>query len=252
MPDQTMGGTGGQGAAGYPAKVEPCRPGGYARAMSVFPQFPPSAFTREDEDDDADFYVDARLTTHIDETAIAALTDYYRQTLPPGGALLDLMSSGVSHLPPEVAYGEVIGHGMNAQELAANPRLSRGFVQDLNATPKLDMADASLDAAMICVGVQYLQQPVAVLAEVARVLRPGAPLIISYSNRCFPTKAVAIWLGVGPQGHARLMLRLVSGLGRFGDEFAVQDWRRFRGRRGALLGGSATQDLVGAERPQTG
>jgi hypothetical protein len=43
------------------------------------------------------------------------------------------------------------------------------------------------------VSVQYLQRPVEVFREVGRVLRPGAPFIVSFSNRCFPTKAVAIW-----------------------------------------------------------
>lgn len=186
--------------------------------MSPFPQLPPNAFAREDDEDDADFYAQARLKTHIDEAAIAALTGFYRRALPAGGALLDLMSSWVSHLPPEVAYGEVIGHGMNAEELAANPRLSRWFLQDLNRAPRLDLADASLDAAMICVGVQYLQQPLAVLAELARVLRPGAPLVVSYSNRCFPTKAVAIWRGVGPEGHARLIELYLEGAGFIGIE----------------------------------
>ncbi|WP_340644341.1 methyltransferase domain-containing protein [Phenylobacterium sp.] len=173
--------------------------------MSALSHLPPGAFAKEDSGDDAAFYAEARLKTHIDDAAIGALTDFYRVVLPPGGALLDLMSSWVSHLPPEVVYGEVIGHGMNTEELAANPRLSRGFVQDLNRAPRLDLADASLDAAMICVGVQYLQQPVAVLAEVGRALRPGAPLVVSYSNRCFPTKAVAVWRTLGPQGHARLI-----------------------------------------------
>jgi hypothetical protein len=166
---------------------------------------PPGAFAKEDPGDDADFYAEARLETHIDDTAIAALTDFYRLVLPPGGVVLDLMSSWISHLPAEVAYGEVIGHGMNAEELAANPRLDRWFIQDLNQDPVVPLGDASLDAAMICVGVQYLQQPVAVMSELARVLRPGAPLVISFSNRCFPTKAVAIWLNLGPQAHARLV-----------------------------------------------
>ncbi|MDO8910913.1 MAG: methyltransferase domain-containing protein [Phenylobacterium sp.] len=173
--------------------------------MSPLSQLPPDAFAREDEGDDAAFYAQARLKTHIDEAAIAALTGFYRQVLPAGGAVLDLMSSWVSHLPPEVAYGEVIGHGMNPEELAANPRLTRWFVQDLNRDPRLDLADKSLDAAMICVGIQYLQQPVDVLAQVVRTLRPGAPLVVSYSNRCFPTKAVAVWRDLGPQGHARLI-----------------------------------------------
>lgn len=179
----------------------------------VFPQLPPGAFDKEDPDDDAAFYVEPRLTTHIDDAAIAALTDFYRRLLPPGGALLDLMSSWVSHLPPEVTYGEVIGHGMNAAELAANPRLSRWFVQDLNREPVLPLADDSLDAAMICVGVQYLEQPVAVLADLARVLRPGAPALISFSNRCFPTKAVGIWRALDGAGHARLIELYLRGAG---------------------------------------
>jgi len=119
--------------------------------------------------------------------------------------LLDLMSSWVSHLPPEIEYAEIIGHGMNEAELAANPRLGRRFVQDLNKNPRLPLEDASIDAAIICVSVQYLQHPLAVLREVARVLRPGGPIVISFSNRCFWTKAVAIWRGLDDSGHARLV-----------------------------------------------
>jgi SAM-dependent methyltransferase len=174
-------------------------------ADNALPNFPPGAFVKEDLGDDADFYAEARLETHIDDPAIAALTDFYRVALPPGGVVLDLMSSWISHLPDDVAYGEVIGHGMNAEELAANPRLDRWFIQDLNQDLVLPLAEASLDAAMICVGVQYLQQPVAVMADIARTLRPGAPLVISFSNRCFPTKAVAVWLNLGPRDHARLV-----------------------------------------------
>jgi hypothetical protein len=76
------------------------------------------------------------------------LTEFYRVTLPACGVLLDLMSSWVSHLPPEIDYAEVIGHGMNATELAANPRLSRWFIQNLNRDPRLPLADDSIDAAM--------------------------------------------------------------------------------------------------------
>jgi SAM-dependent methyltransferase len=166
---------------------------------------PPWAFDKEDAGNDLDFYAEARLVTHIDDGAIAALTQLYRALLPPGGAICDLMSSWVSHLPDDVAYAEVIGHGMNAEELAANPRLTRWFVHDLNADPRLPLDDASLDAALICVGVQYLQNPVPVLADVRRTLRPGAPLIVSFSNRCFPTKAVAVWLRLNDAGHAALV-----------------------------------------------
>jgi hypothetical protein len=166
---------------------------------------PQGALSKIDTEEDEIFYEPPRLVCHIDDGAIAALTQLYCEVLPPGGVLLDLMSSWVSHLPPETEYAEVIGHGMNATELAANPRLNRWFVQNLNRDTGLPLADNSIDAAMICVSIQYLQQPVAVLRDVARVLRPEAPLVISFSNRCFWTKAVAIWRSLDDDGHARLV-----------------------------------------------
>jgi hypothetical protein len=174
---------------------------------------PPGAFARLDETDDALFYEPPRLVHHIDDGAIAALTELYRTVLPAGGALLDLMSSWVSHLPPEIEYGDIVGHGMNAEELAANPRLTRWFVQDLNKDPHLPLPDASFDAAMICVSIQYLQQPVAVLRELRRVLRPGMPLVVSFSNRCFWTKAVAVWRALDDRGHAALVERYLEQAG---------------------------------------
>src|SRR5215475_636620 len=116
---------------------------------------PRDAFTKLDAEDDAIFYEPPRLVCHIDDGAIAALTGFYRSVLPPGGSLLDLMSSWVSHLPPEIGYREVIGHGMNGAELAANPRLSRWYIQNLNRDSVLPLTDGSVDAAMICVSIQY-------------------------------------------------------------------------------------------------
>jgi hypothetical protein len=166
---------------------------------------PPGAFDRIDESDDALFYDEPRLVYHIDEGAVAALTRFYRSVLPQGGVLLDLMSSWVSHLPADIAYAEIIGLGLNGAELAANPRLGRRFVQDLNRQPALPLADAAVDAAMICVSIQYLQQPLAVLREVLRALRPGGPVVIGFSNRCFWTKAVAVWRALDDDGHAELV-----------------------------------------------
>ena len=174
---------------------------------------PQGAFTKIDAEDDELFYEPPRLVCHIDDGAITALTEFYREALPAGGVLLDLMSSWVIHLPAEIGYDEVIGHGMNAAELAANPRLTRWFVQNLNRDTKLPLADTTVDGAMVCVSIQYLQQPVAVLREVARVLRPGAPLVISFSNRCFWTKAVAIWRALDDSGHARLVERYLRHAG---------------------------------------
>src|SRR6185437_16192953 len=90
-------------------------------------ELPDGAFRRIDEEEDAYFYEMPRLVYHIDEYAVAALTDFYRLMLPAGGVLLDLMSSWVSHLPPDIAYADIVGHGMNTAELEANPRLGRRF-----------------------------------------------------------------------------------------------------------------------------
>lgn len=169
------------------------------------PELPPEAFAKEDLSPDPQFYAQPRFVTHIDDRAIAAVTALYRELFPAGGTVLDLMGSWVAHLPPDIAYAEVIGHGLNEAELKANPRYTRWFVQDLNADPVLALGDASVDAAAICVSVQYLQHPVAVFREVQRVLKPGGPLAITFSNRCFPTKAVAIWLGLPMGQHDRLV-----------------------------------------------
>ena len=173
--------------------------------MKQLPGLPEGAFDKADPSPDSVFYDFPRFVTHIDDGAIAAVTQMYRETLSAGGAILDLMSSWVSHLPEDVAYAAVVGHGMNAGELAANPRLARWFVQDLNADPVLPLETGSFDAACLCVSVQYLQRPVEVFREAARVLRRGAPFVVSFSNRCFPTKAVAIWQSLSGPDQQRLV-----------------------------------------------
>ncbi|WP_428391674.1 methyltransferase domain-containing protein [Lichenicoccus sp.] len=175
--------------------------------------FHPRAFDKADASPDSLFYAEPRFVTHLDDAAIRAVTALYRTVLPEGGVILDLMSSWVSHLPEEMAFEQVIGHGMNEAELAANTRLDRYFVRDLNREPSLPLADHSLDAACLCVGVQYLQYPVTVFRDLARCLRPQAPLVISFSDRCFPTKAVAIWQALDNPDRQRLLATL---LGRAG------------------------------------
>jgi SAM-dependent methyltransferase len=165
---------------------------------------PPEAFAKADPSSDDLFYAEPRFVTHIDDLAIAALTAFYGELLQQGGAVLDLMSSWVSHLPQNF-LGHVTGHGMNAEELDANPRLDAWFVQNLNDICELPLGDAMFDAALCCVGVQYLAEPDKVFGELSRVLRPGAPVAISFSNRCFPTKAVAIWRALDAHGHAELV-----------------------------------------------
>ncbi len=162
-------------------------------------------FTRVDESDDGLFYTLPRLVTHIDEAACAALAAHYHRLLPAAGDILDLMSSWVSHLPEKTAYRSVTGLGMNQAELDANPRLTKRVIHDLNRETRLPFADDCFDACTIAVSIQYLTNPVAVMRDIARVLRPGAPCTVVYSNRCFPTKAVAIWRAIGDADHAQLI-----------------------------------------------
>jgi SAM-dependent methyltransferase len=171
---------------------------------------PPELFRRMDESPDGEFYIVPRLVTHIDDATIAALTDVYRECLPSGGAVLDLMSSWVSHLPDEVSYARVAGLGMNREELMHNPRLTDFVVHDLNADPHLPYADRTFDAVLNAVSVQYLVRPVEVFAEVRRVLRPGGLHVIATSHRMFPTKAIAAWHGLEPADRLRLIARCLE------------------------------------------
>lgn len=179
------------------------------------PRFPEGAFRRYDETPDERFYRTPRLVTHIDECAIAAVTQLYREHFPPGGTILDLMSSWVSHLPPEATYRRVVGLGMNEVELKENPRLDAYVLQDLNVNPELPFGDGEFDGVGCCVSIDYLTRPVEVLREVGRVLRVGSPLIVTFSNRCFPEKAVAVWLRLDDQGHVRLVEEYLREAGNF-------------------------------------
>ncbi|PNY79504.1 methyltransferase domain-containing protein [Deinococcus koreensis] len=176
---------------------------------------PPAAFRRQDESPDELFYRQPRFVTHIDEGAIGAVTALYREYFPARGRVLDLMSSWISHLPPEVAYREVVGLGLNRDELAGNPRLSRFVVQNLNAAPHLPFADASFDAAGLAVSIDYLTDPVSVLRDLGRVLVPGGPLVITFSNRCFPSKAVMVWHALEDAGRVQLVRRYLEAAGNW-------------------------------------
>jgi SAM-dependent methyltransferase len=165
----------------------------------------PDLFDKYDRTPDTQFYVYPRKVVHIDEGAIAAVTQLYRELLPAGGVILDLMSSWRSHVPPDMSFTRVAGLGMNAEEMGDNPQLNDATVQDLNADPQLPYEDAAFDACVCCVSVQYMQRPLEIFAEVHRVLRPGAPFVLTFSNRCFPTKAVVVWHQTDEAGRMALV-----------------------------------------------
>ena len=178
---------------------------------------PAEMFARVDESDDALFYQLPRLVLHIDEATVAALTRYYADVLAPGADVLDLMSSWVSHLPAELPLGDVVGLGMNAEELAANPRLTERVVHDLNRNTTLPFAAARFDAVAIAVSVQYLTRPIEVFAEIGRVLKPGGRAIVAMSHRCFPTKAIRAFHALAAGERVRLVAAYFSLTGRFDD-----------------------------------
>jgi len=165
--------------------------------------FPPEAFARQDESDDADFYSTPRLVYHIDEGAVRALTNYYKDNIPADSAILDICSSWVSHYPADFpeTMSRISATGMNALELEANDQLSDFAPKNLNVDPTLPYADESFDVVTCVVSVDYLNKPIGIFQEVQRVLKPGGKFILSQSNRCFPTKAIRMWLGMNDLQH---------------------------------------------------
>ena len=146
-----------------------------------------------DGSDDALFYSEPRFVHHLDSGFRERLTSLYRERIPPCASVLDLMSSWVSHLPEDVSYDEVIGHGLNAEELEANQRLDRSWLQNLNKDQILPLPDSSVDATLIVAGWQYLQQPETIASELLRITRPKGQVIVAFSNRMFFSKAPQIW-----------------------------------------------------------
>lgn len=164
--------------------------------------FPPGFFDRTDGSPDAVFYLPERLVTHIDPGAIAAVGELYAE-IGLTGDVLDICSSWISHFraPPR----RLVAMGMNEMELRANDMATSWVVRDLNVDPALPFDDASFEAVTCCVSVDYLTRPLDVFAEVARVLRPGGPFVVTFSNRCFPTKAIRGWLLTDDEGHCAIV-----------------------------------------------
>lgn len=168
--------------------------------------FSDEPFRRGNEEDDGVFYARPRLVDHLDTTALKQLQRLYSTLIPRGGRVLDLMASMNSHLDPVLAPAEVVGLGMNADELAANSALTRRVVHDLNREPELPFDSETFDAVVCTVSVEYLTRPFEVFASVARVLRPGGKFVVSFSNRWFPPKAIQLWEDLHPFERMGLVL----------------------------------------------
>jgi SAM-dependent methyltransferase len=174
-------------------------------------------FERAEEGDDARFYGQARLVNHVDSVAMAGIREIYGRFVKANARVLDLMSSWNSHLPEGVEDLKVTGLGLNREELAFNARLSDYLVHDLNRDPLLPFAPDSFDAAICTVSVEYLTDAVAVFREVGRVLRSGAPFVVTFSERWFPPKVVRIWTELHPFERMALVLDYFCEAGSFTD-----------------------------------
>jgi SAM-dependent methyltransferase len=180
-----------------------------------FLTWPAGFFERQDPNDDADFYAAPRFVTHIDPSAVRAVGALYDELAVPDGRVLDLMASWVSHLSRRPEGGLVL-LGMNAAELGANSMAEEHVLRDLNYDPDLPFADASFDAVTCCVSIDYLVRPIEVLREVARVLRPGGVVVVTFSNRCFPTKAIRGWLLTDDANHLAIVRAYLEQAAGFG------------------------------------
>jgi SAM-dependent methyltransferase len=174
-----------------------------------------------DASDDSLFYDQPRFVTHVDEGFIQQLTDLYRDRLQPHTRILDLMSSWVSHLPTDLDFAHVEGHGLNEEELARNPQLHHYFIQNLNQNQQLPLPDQSFDAVLNTVSVQYLQYPEAILSEIYRVLKPGGICIISFSNRMFYQKAIQAWRDSSEEQRLELVQRYMTSVPGFSPPEAI-------------------------------
>lgn len=163
--------------------------------------FTPKDFTRQDESKDEFFYGQPRLVYHIDDGAVGALSKYYGENIKPDSTVLDICSSWVSHYPKDLKFAKAVGLGMNEYELSQNKQLNEYVCQDLNDNPVFPFADNTFDYVTCVVSVDYLTRPLEVFSEMRRVLKPGGKAIISQSNRCFPTKAINIWLNTNDMEH---------------------------------------------------
>lgn len=204
-----------------------------------------------DPRDDALFYAEPRFVHHLDAAFRDRLTSLYRERIPPDATVLDLMSSWVSHLPEDIPYPTVLGHGLNARELEANPRLHHHWVQNLNQDQRLPLEDSSVDVALIVAGWQYLQEPETVAAELLRVVRPGGELIVAFSNRMFAQKAPQIWTEGGDREHLAYVARVLLAQG-WGPPRLIAEATRAAGPLGWLGGHGDPFLAVIAVRPAGG
>jgi SAM-dependent methyltransferase len=177
--------------------------------------FAASDFVREDETPDPEFYRTMRFPDHLDSLALATVEDLFAQQIPKGSRILDLMAGAQSYLRAELEPAAVTGLGLNEQDLQENPVLTERIIHDLNAVPLLPFNDNEFDVVVNTISVDYMTRPIEVFREVSRILKPNGLLIVVFSNRMFPPKAVNIWKSTIETDRVDLVKKYFSAAERF-------------------------------------
>ncbi|MGB6281966.1 MAG: methyltransferase domain-containing protein [Syntrophobacteria bacterium] len=156
--------------------------------------FSEDSFSRLDESDDSIFYSRDRFVQHLDSLALSTVEKIIQElVIEKTPAILDLMASWDSHIPPTIQAETVVGLGLNRNELARNEALTDWVYHDLNKDPSLPFPDNTFDVVLNVVSVDYMTKPFDVFREVNRILKPGGLFLVIFSSRLFEQKAVKIW-----------------------------------------------------------
>ncbi len=150
-------------------------------------------FLRKINEDDVVFYQAISSTPPVDRAAIEQLQQFYQQNLSTDQTILELMSGTDSYIPQSIKPVNITGLALKEDDLKANKDLSQYQLHDLNQQPDLPFNDQQFDTVLCSFGIEYLIHPVEIFKQVARVLKPGGQFLVSFSNRFFDKKVIALW-----------------------------------------------------------
>ena len=157
--------------------------------------FSARCFQRLDEGDDAEFFGEPSLTPFWDQRALLEVSKLYQRLIPPRADILDLMAGVHSPLQQtDLQVASLHCAGLNAEELEHNPICHQRRVLDVNRIQALPYQNQQFDVVLIHAAIEYVIQPQLLFSEISRVLRPAGRIIVSFSNRYLPEKAIRLWI----------------------------------------------------------
>jgi SAM-dependent methyltransferase len=170
-------------------------------------------------------HYDTMDVPYLPEEASEIIQQKLEPLLPPGGRILDLMTGAYSHIPPRIQSGRIVGLGLTEAALRQNSLLNEFIVHDVNANPRLPLPDHNFDAVTLVSGMAYVQQPVELLEDVARILRPGGLLAIVFGIVSFFDQTDAAWYSLDEDRRVDLVKAYLLKTGKYQQPRA--DWFKF-------------------------